>query len=226
MASPKDVIEDAVASLKEKLSDLPNDEIRKIVLKTIKKEPKSNPKVDTLVEEVKCAMAKYTQDSKPMSAKRWKEYAMRAWLEMYPDGKVRHTRVYDTFKSEKMKEIKRASPGISFGDMMKQVAAAWKEEKARALSAATTSGATESESTTTRTDADPGNGVGNEPPSQPQPPSSSLVSPLLVPLPVDEPEVVPKKRAKAAPAPPVNPEPNDVEMTSVPRRRITRSSRQ
>lgn len=212
MASPKDVIEDAVASLKEKLSDLPNDEIRKIVLKTINKEPKSDPKVDALVEDVKAAMAKYTEDAKPMSAKRWKEYAMRAWLEMYPDGKVRNVRVYDTFKSKKMKEIKHANPGISFGDMMKQVAAAWKEEKTAALAAVTssTSSATvNDDSTTTRTD------TVNEPPPL-------LESPLLVPLPVDEPEqeTVPNKRAKAVP------ESVDVEMTSVPRRRITRSHRQ
>ena len=132
MAEIADVVAAAVTNLKEKLPDVSEDQIRKLVMKNMKKAPERD---EILVEDLKAAFKKY---AKPLSAKRWKEYAMHAWLELNPDGKVRHKRVYDTFKSQKMKEIKLAKPGISFGDLMREVGEAWKKEKAAATTTAST----------------------------------------------------------------------------------------
>lgn len=135
MARATDIVVEAVATLKEKLADLPDDQLRKLVIKTMKKPTTDDSAGDALVDDLKAALTKY---DKPIAAKLWKEYTLRAWLELHPDGKARKTRPWDTFKSMKMKELKLANPNISFGDLMKAVSEAWKKEKAAAM--ATTSG--------------------------------------------------------------------------------------
>ena len=145
MAQAADIVVEAFATLKDKLSDLPDDQIRKLVIKTLKQSAAAgsdlNVKGDALIVDLKAALNKY---AKPITAKLWKEYTMRAWLELNPDGKVRKIRAWDTFKSMKMKEIKLSNPNISFGDLMKAVSDAWKKEKDAAL---TTSDTTCGEST-------------------------------------------------------------------------------
>lgn len=104
------------------------DDIRRAFNKAIRQTDKAvaSPTAHATIESLKEVLVRFPV----MSARRWKEYAMAAWLEAFPCGAPK-TNPFFVFKNAYYKRVKAENPSASFADIMKRLGQMWAEHKAQ-----------------------------------------------------------------------------------------------
>ena len=113
------VINAAIASASHHLPDMSENDIRKAIIKAMKK-PKT-PKVDVSKDLVTILEA-----NPKLTFKAWKMGMTAAWEQVH--GKKEKSQ-FNVFKAERFPALKAEDPSRSFGDIIKLLAAEWKAMK-------------------------------------------------------------------------------------------------